>query len=135
MTLKKGKPQYIGNLTTRKRKSAFLDVMEKSLCNVSTSCTKIGISRNCFYDWMKTDPLFKERITDVQEANVDFGETMLLKNVREGKETSIIFYLKTKGKDRGYIERAENVTKNIDKYESWTDEQIKAEIEKLQNEQ
>ena len=136
MTLKKEeKPKFVGNLVTRKRKTAFLGVMDKSLCNVSTSCKHVGISRNCFYDWMKKDPYFNELITDIQEANVDFGETMLLKNVREGKETSIIFYLKTKGKDRGYIERIENVNKNIDKYEGWTDEQIKAEIKRLQDEQ
>ena len=32
---------------------------------------------------------------------------MLIKNIREGKTAEIIFYLKTKGKKRGYVERSE----------------------------
>lgn len=135
MTLKKGNTRFVGELKTRKRKVAFLDVMENALCNISTSCKKIGISRNCFYEWMKSDEIFKTEVEELQESMIDFGETMLYKNVRDGKETSIIFYLKTKGKDRGYIERVENVNKNIDKYAGWTDEQINAEIKRLQDEQ
>ena len=32
---------------------------------------------------------------------------MLYKNIKDGRETSLIFYLKTKGKQRGYIEKQE----------------------------
>ncbi len=98
----------MGTLTTRKKKKSFVSAFEKSACNVSTACTHIGISRNCFYSWKKEDPVFSEIIEDIEESNVDFAETMLMKNIREQKETSIIFYLKTKGKSRGYIEAVEN---------------------------
>ena len=39
--------------------------------------------------------------------NLDFAETMLMKHIREGDTTSLIFYLKTKGRERGYVERVE----------------------------
>ena len=42
---------------------------------------------------------------EVDEGSIDFAETMLHKNIRDGNVPSIIFYLKTKGKKRGYIEQ------------------------------
>lgn len=90
------------------RKSAVIDAYEKSFGNVSAACRAVGISRETFYRWTKEDPKFATDIYDVDEASIDFAETMLKKNIREGKETSLIFYLKTKGKSRGYVETVEN---------------------------
>jgi len=89
-----------------KRKADFIDAYKKALCNVSNACETIGISRNCFYQWRKKDKKFDEKIFEINESGIDFAETMLMKNIREGKESSIIFFLKTKGKKRGYIEEA-----------------------------
>jgi hypothetical protein len=80
---------------------------ENSLGNVSATCRNSNISRETFYRWFREDPAFAEKINDVDEANLDFTESMLLKNIREGKEASIFFHLKTKGKRRGYIETVE----------------------------
>ena len=44
------------------------------------------------------------------EATLDKAETALIKNIDEGKEPSIFFYLKCKGKGRGYREKEEAVT-------------------------
>ena len=38
---------------------------------------------------------------------LDFGETQLHAQIREGNTSATIFFLKTKGKRRGYIERSE----------------------------
>lgn len=99
---------FTGKIATRKKKKSFVSAFEKSACNVSSACKVVGISRNCFYDWMKDDSVFKQAIDEAAEENIDFAETMLMKNIREQKETSIIFYLKTKGKSRGYIETVDN---------------------------
>ena len=90
-------------------KNSFVKAYDNSLGNVSSACKLLHISRNCFYEWMKSDPIFKDSIEEIDESCLDFSETMLKKNVRDGKEASIFFHLKTKGKSRGYVEREEIV--------------------------
>lgn len=77
-------------------------------CNVSATCKKIGISRRTYYKWRETSADFCTAIDDEQESLIDLAETKLQQNIMEGKEQSIFFFLKTKGKHRGYIETVEN---------------------------
>ena len=79
--------------------------MYKTMGNVSESCSIAGISRQIFYNWMDKDPEFAEAVEEVNEANVDFVESALLQKINDGDTTTIIFYLKTKGKSRGYVEK------------------------------
>ena len=52
----------------------------------------------------------------LDNVSLDYAESKLLENIRANKETSIIFYLKTKGKKRGYSERSElDITTDGDK--------------------
>lgn len=89
-------------------KNALLNAYDKSMGNVSSACRTVNVSRETFYRFKREDPVFSERVTEIDESNLDFAETILLKNIREGKEASLIFFLKTKGRDRGYIERIDS---------------------------
>ena len=91
-----------------KRKSEVIKVYENSLGNVSMTCRSCSMARETFYRWLHEDEKFKASIIAIDESLIDFSESMLLKNIREGKEASIFFHLKTKGKSRGYIETVEN---------------------------
>jgi len=42
---------------------------------------------------------------DILEERLDFAEKQLFKNIKEGKEQSLFFFMRCKGRDRGYIER------------------------------
>ena len=84
----------------------FLEVFENSSCNISVACKKFGITRQCYYQWL-TNPRFKQEIDDIESSLIDYAETKLMQNIKEGKEASIFFFLKTKGKNRGYIETVE----------------------------
>ena len=74
---------------------------------VASACKAAGISRYTFYEWKKTDPEFSEMVDDIMELQKDFAESLILKKMKEGDTTMIIFYAKTKMKDRGYVERQE----------------------------
>lgn len=88
-------------------KDKFLDIFAKKAGNISKSCEAANISRRTFYDWMRDDDEFKESVEDIQEGLLDYAESKLLDNIEAGKEQSIFFYLKTRGKKRGFVERQE----------------------------
>jgi hypothetical protein len=79
----------------------FLDFLEKSLGVVSLALQKSEITREEYEGWL-TNVAFKQRVNDINELSVDFVENKLLKRIREDDLNAIQFYLKTKGKKRGY---------------------------------
>jgi len=92
---------------TKKLLKKLVETHRNSLCNISLTCKKHGIIRNTFYEWMKQEEWFRNAIEENKEATVDFVESKLMKKISDEDTASIIFYLKTKGKTRGYIERIE----------------------------
>lgn len=88
-------------------KKQTIDALEKSLGIVTIACRNVGIHRSTFYDWMNNDLEFKKMVDDVAEITLDFAESELHKQIRDGSTAATIFYLKTKGKKRGFIERSE----------------------------
>ena len=61
----------------------------------------MDIPREEYEMWLKNIE-FKKRIDNINDASLDFVENQLLKQIREGDLGAIQFYLKTKGKKRGY---------------------------------
>jgi len=92
---------------TEHHKKAILEALEKSLGVVTTACKSVGIGRTQFYNWLKQDEEFSVLVEDIQNIALDFAESQLHKQIGEGNTSATIFYLKTKGKKRGYIERQE----------------------------
>lgn len=94
--------------TLNRRQKAFLKIfIEKAGCNISVSCKKAKIERKTYYNWLNSNTEFKQQVEDAQEALIDYAETKLQQNIMEGNLTATIFYLKTKGKHRGYVETQE----------------------------
>lgn len=96
-----------GKSDTQKKKAAFLQAFEKNLGIVSTTCRSIGISRETFYDWKRKDEKFREAAEAVNEVAIDFVEGKLYGRINEGSDAAIIFYMKTRGRERGYVEKQE----------------------------
>ena len=88
-------------------KKAMLQALEKALGIVTIAAKEVGINRSTHYEWLKTDPEYKQAVEDLDDIVIDFGESQLHKQVKEGNTTATIFLLKTKGKKRGYIEGQE----------------------------
>lgn len=88
-------------------KKALVEALEKSLGVVSTACKAAGISRDTHYRWLKEDPEYKAQVEELSEVAVDFAESHLHKLIKDGNPAATIFFLKTKGKNRGYVERQE----------------------------
>jgi hypothetical protein len=95
------------------KKGKFVELYEKT-GNVSACCKARGISRTTYYDWLKNDADFAAAVESAEETVLDKSEAQLkdwmFGNSEKGIEpnlTALIFFLKTKGKRRGYVERTE----------------------------
>lgn len=107
------------------KKDAMLQALTSTLGNVTEAAEKIGINRKTHYEWLKDDPEYSAAVASLKNVALDFAESQL-KKLMEGAErqalthdgevvtikdapntSAVIFYLKTQGKQRGYIERQE----------------------------
>ena len=86
-------------------KKALLEALRLNYGNVTKACEAVGITRKYFYQYAKDDPEFKETIEEIQESSIDVVEGELFKQIKNGSTTATIFFLKTRGQKRGYIER------------------------------
>jgi hypothetical protein len=89
------------------KKREILEALEKSLGIVTTACKQVGINRDTYYEWLKKDKEFKRKVKELQNVALDFAESQLHKQIAKGNPLSTMFYLKCKGKKRGYIEQQE----------------------------
>lgn len=105
-TLKKTK------LSTRIKKRMMVDALQASLGVVSIAAKAVPIDRTKHYDWLKEDPEYKAKVDAIEDIALDFVESKLHKQIENGDTTAAIFYLKTKGKKRGYIENPNIINNN-----------------------
>ena len=92
---------------TEHHKKAMLEALEKSLGVVTAACKDVGIGRTTHYMWMENDPEYRRAVDDLSNVALDYAESKLHSQIKKENPTAIIFYLKTKGKKRGYVERQE----------------------------
>ena len=92
---------------TDTNKKKVLEALEKSLGIVTVACKNVGVDRSQFYVWLKEDNEFAKAVDGMNDIALDFAESSLHKQIQSGVPVSTIFYLKTRGKKRGYIERTE----------------------------
>ena len=89
------------------KKKGMIEALGKSLGIVTNACKQVGISRQTHYEWMRKDYDYAKACKDIDNVTLDFAESKLHEQIFEGNVASIIFFLKTKGKARGYVERQE----------------------------
>lgn len=129
-------------------KKNLLEALYKTLGNVSEACKMLGLNRAVHYQYCSNDPDYKQAVKDVSEKAIDFVESKLFELINgvttqtghnerrvyktKPDTTAIIFYLKTKAKHRGYVEKQqiEEVNKQPQEVEL-TQKQIDKLIDKL----
>ena len=87
------------------KKKAMIEALTKSLGIVTLACKEVDIARQTHYRWMQEDEKYRQDVEDVADIALDFAESKLHKQIDKEDTTATIFYLKTKGRRRGYIER------------------------------
>lgn len=91
-----------------KTKKKLLKYLEEGRGIVSYACQKARISRQTFYNYKKEDKEFADAVEEINESIIDVVESKLLTQINDNNLTAIIFYLKTKGRYRGYVEMSDS---------------------------
>lgn len=91
-------------------KDLLLQALQKHIGMVGAACKEVGISRNQYHVYYRTDEEFKAKVDEIMEGQIDMVETELLKKIKSGSEKSIHFYLKYKARKRGYNEQLDITT-------------------------
>lgn len=94
-------------------KVKLLDALIEAKGIVTTACKTADQPRSTFYLWYNSDADFKTAVDDIQNICLDFVEEKLHELIKKNDTTATIFYLKTKGKRRGYIERPDDAAPAI----------------------
>ena len=84
------------------------EVYKKKGCNVTATCAALNISRRTFYNKKEKSKTLQDLLAEADESMLDFAESKLIEHINNNDITSLIFFLKTKGKKRGYVERTEH---------------------------
>jgi len=97
-------------VTTTKRlktKETILTAIKDSYGLLTMAAKRAGVSYKTLWKYAQDDVDVKQAVDEAKETLLDFAEGKLYEQMREGNMTALIFYLKTQGKRRGYIERQE----------------------------
>ena len=81
------------------KKEAILQALENSLGVVTVACKQVDIPRSTYYKWLKEDEDFARAVKDIENIALDFGESQLHSQMKDGNTSATIFFLKPKARN------------------------------------
>lgn len=81
---------------------------------ISVAAKLLNCDNQTIYNYIKEFPQLKDTLQEARNKTLDLAENKLFELINEKDKTAIIFFLKTIGRSRGYIERFENVVSKGD---------------------
>jgi len=97
-----------GNGKKREQTAArIIKALKETNGLLTMAATKSGIGYRTVCRYVAEYPSVKEAAYDAKETMLDFAEGKLYQKIKAGDNVAILFFLKTQGKARGYIERHE----------------------------
>ena len=91
----------------------IIAAIHKTKGMITLTAQELGISYNTLRSYIDKSEALQRAMKETHDSMLDAAELKLYsKAVVEGDTTALIFLLKTKGKQRGYVERVENTGAN-----------------------
>jgi predicted transcriptional regulator len=116
----------------RKRtKRDYCDALAATCGLVSQAAELLGVSRRAVYNMAAKHADVRQALDDARERTLDLAESKLHKLIEDENITAIIFYLKTIGKGRGYVERMEQLAISPAELQQLSDEELERLAEKV----
>lgn len=81
---------------------------------VALAADEVGMSREWLFGRIQRSPHLQAVLAECRERTTDVAESSLFRQLAAGEAWAVCFYLKTQGRNRGYIERQEiDITQTI----------------------
>lgn len=103
--------------TAKKRTRGPAPVLDTTACaaaiarlngNIAAVARRFKVSRSTVTTFIGNDPALQTVLSDAREGMLDDAEGVLYKAVKSGEAWAVCFFLKTQGKPRGYVEKADH---------------------------
>lgn len=88
--------------TVEEKKVAFLVELGRSFAIKTLAARRAKIGRTMLYEYLNNDNEFALKVQETEEGAKDYVEGKLYELVALGDRAAIMFWLKAKGKDRGF---------------------------------
>ncbi len=85
-----------------RNKERLLKCLEEENGLIYRACQKAGLAYSTYLRYYNDDEVFRERADEIEGLEGDRVESKLMESIDEGDTQAIMFYLKTKGRNRGY---------------------------------
>ncbi len=97
------------NISTKREQTCqrIIQALRETKGLLTLAAHKAGVSYPTINRYAHDFPSVREAVLEAKESVLDFAESKLYENIKGGDNACIIFYLKTQGKARGYLERQE----------------------------
>ena len=78
----------------------MIEALTKHMGSITQACKIVNIDRTTHYDWLKTDPEYKQKVENLPLIILEFVENALYKKIYEGDTSAMTFWLKHKNMAR-----------------------------------
>ena len=83
------------------------EALREAMGNQAAVARKFGVTRQAVASYIERHPVLQQAQRDIDESMLDNAESALYRDVIAGNFQAVKWYLATKGKARGYVERQE----------------------------
>lgn len=74
---------------------------------ISLAAQRLGCSTRTIQRRLASSARLQEALREISDKKLDLAEASLIKAIDRGESWAVCFFLKCKGKERGYVERQE----------------------------
>lgn len=105
--------QSIAKKGERYTAQQMIDALHETRGMVSLAAKRLGCAPDTVYRYIREYPTVAHAQRLEREAVTDLAELSLYKAIQSGEGWAVCFYLKTQGKERGYVETTRNLNLNL----------------------
>lgn len=89
------------------KQSVIAGELKRNKGRVASAAKALAVSKKTLEKYILKSKVLKDIVTQVVEEDIDKVEDELDKQIEKGNMTAILFYLKCKGRERGWIEKTD----------------------------